>query len=83
MPVLQRKFARLTTQAWMCALGGGREFPCAPINSLRAVFDEHAQVAHLGMVQSMLHPSAGHVRVVRTPVTFSGVSRVIALCSLP
>ncbi len=68
---LQIDFAVHSTATWMTALGGGREFPCAPINSLRAALDEHAQVRHLNVVQSVAHPTAGAVRVVRSPVTFS------------
>jgi succinate--hydroxymethylglutarate CoA-transferase len=79
IPRLSAVFLQLKTTDWMTALGGGREFPCAPINSLRAVFDQHPQVKHLQVVQEMPHPTAGHVRVVRTPVTFSGTAKFLPI----
>jgi crotonobetainyl-CoA:carnitine CoA-transferase CaiB-like acyl-CoA transferase len=44
--------------------------PCGPIRDMRQVF-ESPQAAHLGLAQTMEHPTAGEIRVVNSPLLFS------------
>jgi crotonobetainyl-CoA:carnitine CoA-transferase CaiB-like acyl-CoA transferase len=70
--LLQSHFSTRPTSDWLHRLGEGRDFPVAPINRISQVLDGgHAQVQHLQMVQTMQHPTAGEVKMVRSPVSFS------------
>ncbi len=44
--------------------------PCGPVNTIEEVFED-AQVAHLGMVQDVSHPTLGSVRLAGIPADFS------------
>lgn len=44
--------------------------PCAPVNTVDEVFHD-PQVAHLGLVQDVPHPTLGAVRLIGSPVTLS------------
>ncbi|MGN6561939.1 MAG: CaiB/BaiF CoA transferase family protein [Thermomicrobiales bacterium] len=50
--------------------------PCAPVNDLADVFAD-PQVAHLGMVQDVSHPTLGSVRLTGIPATFSATPPAI------
>lgn len=45
-------------------------FPNGPVNDLRAAFD-HPQVRHRGLVQTVVHPTGGTVKMVGPPVLYS------------
>jgi crotonobetainyl-CoA:carnitine CoA-transferase CaiB-like acyl-CoA transferase len=64
-PVLRRR----PRAEWVARL---REagVPCAPVNAIDEVFGD-PQVAHLGLVQDVPHPTLGSVRLVGHPVAFS------------
>jgi crotonobetainyl-CoA:carnitine CoA-transferase CaiB-like acyl-CoA transferase len=63
-------FAAEPRDHWI-ELFGRAEVPCGPINTIAEVF-AHPAVAALEMVQEVAHPSAGAVRLVRTPVDLDG-----------
>jgi succinate--hydroxymethylglutarate CoA-transferase len=60
-------------------LGNGRDFPCAPINSMADVF-AHPQVLAREMVQTVDHPTAGNIRLTGHPVKVS--LTVLAGCKI-
>ncbi|WIG61024.1 MAG: hypothetical protein OJF49_003772 [Ktedonobacterales bacterium] len=52
------------------ALLDAAHVPAGPVRDMRQVF-ESPQARHMGLAQTMTHPSAGEIRVVNTPVAFS------------
>jgi crotonobetainyl-CoA:carnitine CoA-transferase CaiB-like acyl-CoA transferase len=52
--------------------------PCGPIRDMRQVF-ESPQAAHLGLAQTMAHPTAGAIRVVNSPLLFSETPATLRL----
>ena len=52
--------------------------PCGPINDLADVFD-HPQVKARGMAIDMIHPAAGTVKLVRSPMKLSATPAEAAL----
>jgi crotonobetainyl-CoA:carnitine CoA-transferase CaiB-like acyl-CoA transferase len=54
-----------STAEWLELLGA-RDIPCAPVNSLEALFDD-PHLADVGMFREADHPSEGRLVSVRTP----------------
>jgi crotonobetainyl-CoA:carnitine CoA-transferase CaiB-like acyl-CoA transferase len=67
--VLGRRFAELTTEAWMTRLRG--VVPAAPVRSLEEALDDR-RLARRGMLAEYEHPTLGHVRSVGVPLFLSG-----------
>jgi crotonobetainyl-CoA:carnitine CoA-transferase CaiB-like acyl-CoA transferase len=55
---------------WLAALEAAK-VPCGPINDLADVFAD-PQVRHRNMTVELPHPLAGQVRLVGSPMKFSG-----------
>lgn len=51
---------------WLVALEAA-DVPVSPVNDVAAVFD-NAQVKHRGMLQSVAHPFAGQIDLLRSPI---------------
>lgn len=68
--MIEDRLAARTTREWDEAIGKAG-IPCGPINDLEQVFAD-AQVRHLGMVETVHHPKAGPIRIVRSPVSLDG-----------
>ncbi|MFA5889656.1 MAG: CoA transferase [Actinomycetota bacterium] len=64
--LLDDVFAARSREDWMRALTAA-EVPCGPINSIAEVFAD-PQVLALEMVEEIDHPTAGLVRLVRSPI---------------
>jgi crotonobetainyl-CoA:carnitine CoA-transferase CaiB-like acyl-CoA transferase len=60
---------------WIKAMEAGG-VPCGPIYTVDRVFEDD-QVQHLGMAQPVQHPALGEIRVVASPLRFSGADRAI------
>ena len=67
-PLLAERFAALGRDAVMRALEAAG-VPCAPINGIDQVFED-AQVRHRGMLRHLVHPVAGTVPQVVSPLRF-------------
>jgi len=67
---LSALFATAERDRWLQTLTAA-EVPCGPINSVAEVFAD-PQVTALGMVERVAHPTAGQVRLVRTPIELDG-----------
>jgi crotonobetainyl-CoA:carnitine CoA-transferase CaiB-like acyl-CoA transferase len=71
LPILEARFAELTTSEWLARLRG--RVPCAPVNTIaQALADE--QIAARDMIVEVKHPRFGILRQVGTPVKSAGVS---------
>lgn len=64
--ILAGVFAVRPRDEWLRVLRDA-EVPCGPINSIAEVFADE-QVRALGLVEEIAHPTAGVVRVVRSPI---------------
>lgn len=62
---LEVMFATRTRAEWIGLLEGGG-VPCGPINSLSEVFAD-PRVRALDLVETLAHPTAGDIRLVRAP----------------
>jgi formyl-CoA transferase len=67
---LSAMFAADARDRWLETLTEA-QVPCGPINSVAEVFAD-PQVRALGMVERVAHPTAGQVRLVRTPIEMEG-----------
>jgi crotonobetainyl-CoA:carnitine CoA-transferase CaiB-like acyl-CoA transferase len=67
----------LPRDAWIARLEAAG-VPCGPINDVDEVFED-AQVRARGMQVALPHPSAGEVRLVRSPVKMSALASTSAL----
>ena len=68
--MIEERLQARSRDEWMEAFGAAG-LPTGPINSVADVFDD-PQVRHRGMVQEIIHPTAGKIRLVGLPVKFSG-----------
>jgi len=66
---LEARLATKTRKEWETTLAP-TGIPCGPINRMDEVFAD-PQVQHLEMVLEEEHPTAGTIRMVRNPVSFS------------
>jgi formyl-CoA transferase len=73
--LLTEAFSSRDAEEWVRALRAAG-LPCAPINSVDEAF-AHEQVRALDVVESIAHPAAGHVPLVRSPLHFSDTPPVI------
>jgi formyl-CoA transferase len=69
VPLLAEMVKTRTRQQWIDLLEAAG-VPCGPINNLEEVFD-HPQVHARGMQVELPHPSAGAVKLVRSPMNLS------------
>ncbi|HEX9206134.1 MAG TPA: CoA transferase [Candidatus Deferrimicrobiaceae bacterium] len=70
VPLLEEVFRRKESDFWIASLW--REgIPAGPINTVDRVFGD-PQTKDRGMVVEMLHPSAGKVRLIGSPLKLSG-----------
>ncbi|HWP47740.1 MAG TPA: CaiB/BaiF CoA-transferase family protein [Candidatus Limnocylindrales bacterium] len=67
--ILEEKLQTSTRAEWLEKLNK-EGIPAGPINNLDEVFRD-PQVNHLKMVQEVMHPRMGKVKLIRNPVTFS------------
>jgi crotonobetainyl-CoA:carnitine CoA-transferase CaiB-like acyl-CoA transferase len=66
---LEERFASLTTREIVARLEP-EGIPCGPIRNLEEVFSD-PQVLHLGLKQTIAHPTAGEIAVTGIPYRFS------------
>jgi formyl-CoA transferase len=78
VPLLAEMVTTKTRQQWIDLLEAGG-VPCGPINKLDDVFDD-PQVRARGMQIDLPHPSAGKVKLVRSPMNLAATP---AHCELP
>jgi len=69
IPLLQEVFRKKTTQEWI-NLFFETDIPGGPINTIDQVF-QHPQLLAQGMVTEVPHPTAGTVKLVRSPLNLS------------
>jgi crotonobetainyl-CoA:carnitine CoA-transferase CaiB-like acyl-CoA transferase len=69
VPVLEAHLATRPVHWWLSELEA-RGVPCGPINSIDQVFQD-PQVTHRGMCLETLHPIAGSVSLVGSPIKLS------------
>lgn len=69
IPLLMQVMAQKTSQAWQ-QLFIDADVPGGPINTIDQVF-EHPQLKHEGIIEEVAHPTAGTVRMVRSPIKMS------------
>jgi len=69
VPAIAAIMAGKTTAQWVAALES-EGIPCGPINTLDQVFAD-PQVRHRGLRESLPHPTAGSVDLVRCPIRYS------------
>src|SRR5437762_1755667 len=75
LPLLEARFAELTTADWLARLRG--RVPCAPVNTIaQALADE--QIAARDMIVEVKHPHFGVLREVATPVKTDGATPNLA-----
>ena len=67
--MIEARLQGRTRDEWVDAFGAAG-LPTGPINNVGDVFHD-PQVLHRGMVQEIVHPTAGRVRLVGVPVKFS------------
>ena len=67
--MIEGRLQARTRDEWVEAFGAAG-LPTGPINNVGDVFHD-PQVLHRGMVQEIVHPTAGKVRLVGIPVKFS------------
>jgi formyl-CoA transferase/CoA:oxalate CoA-transferase len=75
--LLDARFASMTTQEALDLLNTG-DVPCGPINNLEQVFQE-PQIQHLGMRQTIQHPTIGKLNQIGMPYFFSETPAEIRL----
>jgi crotonobetainyl-CoA:carnitine CoA-transferase CaiB-like acyl-CoA transferase len=68
--VLRPIFARKNRDEWLRRLADA-DVPHAPILGLDEALDD-PQARHLGIEQTLEHPTQGRVRTIRTPIVFDG-----------
>ena len=68
IPLLEATFRKRTGAEWLKVLDEA-DVPCAPVNSIGEALAD-PQVAHRKMVTTVEHPTAGEVRMTRTPLIF-------------
>ena len=66
IPILQDIFRQKTTEEWIDLLFK-YDIPGGPINSIDRVF-EHPQVRALRILEEVPHPTAGNLKLVRSPM---------------
>ncbi len=69
IPLLQEVFRQKTTREWI-DLFSEIDIPGGPINTIDQVF-QHPQLVARGMVVEVTHPTAGRVKLVRSPMNLS------------
>nr|CAG4649319.1 EOG090X05UC [Scapholeberis mucronata]SVE93605.1 EOG090X05UC [Scapholeberis mucronata] len=74
---IAKNLSKKTNAEWI-EIFRGANFSYGPINSLSEVFSD-PQVVHNKMVQEIDHPSAGPLKLIGPPVTFSGSGNRIRL----
>lgn len=67
--ILSDIFAKETSQHWM-SLFEHAPFPAGPINTIAEVFND-PHIKEIGLVKALPHPTAGQIKVVGPPVTYS------------
>lgn len=67
--ILNTFFQKKTAQEWLSLIEKAG-VPCGPVLQLSEVFTD-PQVLHRKMVEEIEHPSAGHIKVVGTPLKLS------------
>lgn len=67
--ILNIHFQNKTAEEWL-SLIENVGVPCGPVHQLSEVFSD-PQVLHRKMVEELEHPSAGHIKVVGTPLKLS------------
>ncbi|UCH38370.1 MAG: CoA transferase [Candidatus Bathyarchaeota archaeon] len=67
--LLNAHFQKKTVEEWLSLIENAG-VPCGPVLRLSEVFND-PQVLHRKMVEELEHPSAGHIRVVGTPLKLS------------
>jgi crotonobetainyl-CoA:carnitine CoA-transferase CaiB-like acyl-CoA transferase len=77
VPILAEMVAAKTRDEWIGQLEAVG-VPCGPINDLHDVF-ENPQVKARGVAIEMPHPSAGKVKLVRSPMKLSATPAEAAL----
>ncbi|KAJ8934944.1 hypothetical protein NQ314_013103 [Rhamnusium bicolor] len=65
-----RSVLRTKTNKEWAAIFENSSFPCGPVNSLKATFDD-PHIKAIGLVETVKHPIAGNVKVVGPPVVYS------------
>jgi crotonobetainyl-CoA:carnitine CoA-transferase CaiB-like acyl-CoA transferase len=68
--ILDEVLATRPVEDWLEALEAA-DVPVSPVNDVAAVFD-NPQVKHRGLLQSVMHPVAGRIDVLRSPIRMSG-----------
>lgn len=69
--ILEQKFVQRVTDDWVeTLLGAG--VPAGPIRDYHQVLDEDPHVKARGMIQEVLHPVEGRVKVLGSPIKMSG-----------
>ncbi|XP_063968371.1 succinate--hydroxymethylglutarate CoA-transferase-like isoform X2 [Lytechinus pictus] len=72
LPILSKRLSEKTTSDWMDVLEGCG-FPYGPINTIGQVFDD-PQVKHNNLVQEIVHPTIGTIKVPGHAVQYSNIS---------
>ncbi len=74
--MIEERLQARSRDEWVEAFGAAG-LPTGPINSVADVFQD-PQVLHRGMVQEIVHPTAGKIRLVGLPVKFADTPGEIA-----
>ena len=69
LAILDTALATRPVADWLVALEAA-DVPVSPVNDVAAVFD-NPQVRHRGLLQSVAHPVAGQVDMLRSPIRMS------------
>jgi crotonobetainyl-CoA:carnitine CoA-transferase CaiB-like acyl-CoA transferase len=70
LTILDGVLATRSVAHWLEALEAA-DVPVSPVNNIAAVFD-NPQVKHRGLLQSVAHPVAGQIKLLRSPIRLSG-----------
>jgi crotonobetainyl-CoA:carnitine CoA-transferase CaiB-like acyl-CoA transferase len=70
LTILDEVLVTRPVEDWLEALEAA-DVPVSPVNDVAAVFD-NPQVKHRGLLQSVMHPVAGRIDVLRSPIRMSG-----------
>lgn len=81
IPLLEGIFSTRTREEWMELLSG-RGFPLGPLRDVQESF-QCEQAKHMGMVEEIVHPVVGGIKLPRTPITFSSSIRNESKNDLP
>jgi crotonobetainyl-CoA:carnitine CoA-transferase CaiB-like acyl-CoA transferase len=76
VPMLEGILRRRTVKAWLDKLYAA-EVPAAPVNDLKAAFEE-SPVAEREMIVEYDHPQVGRVRMPGNPIKFDGMGKTIS-----